>query len=116
MTFLRILLLVLLALVLVLIALANREAVDVALLPDQIGDILGFNLRAGGIPLFGVIFCSIAFGLVIGFVAEWLREHKHRAEAARERSRREKLERKVSRVEAANSERDDVLAIVDGPR
>ena len=45
--------------------------------------------------LFLVIFAGIVAGLLIGFVWEWLREHRFRSTAARERRERERLEREI---------------------
>jgi lipopolysaccharide assembly protein A len=66
------------------------------------------------LPLFLVIFAGIIAGVVIGFVWEWFREHKHRAEAVTHRREREKLEREVSRLKPATERQtDDVLALLE---
>lgn len=114
MTFLRYLFLGALGLVLLVLALANRAPVTLRLLPEDIGAYLG--LRAGfTAPLFVVFFLAMTLGLLIGFFWEWLREHKHRAEARHERVERERLERELSRTRARTDE-DDVLALIDAPR
>jgi uncharacterized integral membrane protein len=114
MTFLRYLFLGLLAFVLLVLALANLEAVTLRLLPGELGAYVG--LGAGiTLPLFLVIFLSIAVGLLIGFTWEWLREHKHRAEARSERAQKERLERELARSRTT-SDQDDVLAILETPR
>ena len=71
-----------LALVLISVALANRELVNLQLLPTGLSDLLGIQQQIS-LPLFIVIFGGVIAGLLVGFVWEWLREHKHRAEAAR---------------------------------
>ena len=113
MRFLRYLFLALLAICLLIVALANREPVTVNLLPDEIAAFAGFDPSLT-LPLFLVIFGGIVAGVVIGFVWEWFREHKHRAEAATERREREKLEREVNRLKPASErQQDDVLALLE---
>jgi uncharacterized integral membrane protein len=114
MRYLRYLFLVLLAISLLVVALANRDPVTVNLLPDEIAAFAGFDPSIS-LPLFLVIFAGIVAGVVIGFVWEWFREHKHRAEAATQRREREKLEREVSRLKPASERQtDDVLALLEG--
>ena len=70
-------------------------------------------------PLFMMVFGGIVAGLLIGFVWEWLREHKHRIEATRQGREARKLKREV---EALKSEKrqargeDDVLALLEDAR
>lgn len=114
MSFLRYLFLGVLALILLVLALANRMPVTLRVMPEDIGAYLG--LTAGfTAPLFVVIFLAMAVGLLIGFVWEWLREHKHRVQARHERHEKERLERELSRTRP-RTEKDEVLALVDTPR
>jgi uncharacterized integral membrane protein len=113
MRFLRFLFLALLAICLLIVALANREAVTLNLLPGELAAFAGANASVS-LPLFLVIFGGIVAGVVIGFVWEWFREHKHRAEAVTQRREREKLEREVTRLKpAAERQQDDVLALLE---
>ena len=73
----------LLAIVLLTVALANRGAVEVALLPPGLSALLGLDWRMQ-LPLFLVIFGGIAAGLLIGFFWEWAREMKHRSAASQQ--------------------------------
>jgi hypothetical protein len=67
--------------------------------------------------MFLVIFASITAGLLIGFVWEWLREHKHRAAARQSGKVVSKLERELASMRDATSlPKDDVLAILDAPK
>ena len=94
-------------------ALANRDPVTLNLLPGELAAFAGTNASVS-LPLFVVIFGGIVAGLVIGFVWEWLREHKHRAEAVTQRREREKLEREVTRLKPASErQQDDVLALLE---
>ena len=105
--------LALLAIALLIVALANRNVVTLTLLPEEIASFAGYN-AAVSLPLFLVIFAGIVAGVVIGFVWEWFREHKHRAEAVTNRREREKLEREVSRLKPATERQtDDVLALLE---
>jgi len=98
-----------LAIILIAVALANRGFVTLRVLPEDMVGVLGYQWSIS-LPLFLVIFASIVAGVAIGFVWEWLREHKHRAEA------RQRLEREVDRLSDASSESgDDVLAMLEGP-
>lgn len=112
MSFLRYLFLGALAVILLVLALANRQMVTLRLLPEELG-LQAFDGLT--MPLFVVIFAAMGLGLLIGFVWEWLREHKHRVEARQQRSEKEKLEKQLSKAQAS-SESDDVLALLDQPR
>ena len=115
MTVIRVLLLGLLLIVLLTIALANIGLVTLRLWPEALADGLGLPLLAVNLPLFAVILVSVGFGVALGYVLEWLREHRYRRAAARERAERERLERKLDRAQGVD-DGDDVLAIVDGRR
>lgn len=104
------------AICLVTVALANREAVTLNLLPTGLADLIRYPESANtlSLPLFVVIFGGIIAGLLLGFVWEWLREHKHRAEAATQRREKERLAREVARMKTARPEHgDDVLALLE---
>ncbi len=101
------------ALVLVAVAVANREMTTLTLLPSGISDLIGLN-RSIDLPLFAVILVGVAVGLLIGFVWEWLREFKQRAESARKDNEIKALKRDLRRLKAEKHEgKDDVLALLD---
>ncbi|MBF9030369.1 DUF1049 domain-containing protein [Rhodobacterales bacterium HKCCE3408] len=105
--------LIIVALALVIIALANRDPVVIEVLPADLAAWVGWSFQLR-LPLFLVILGGIVLGLLIGFVWEWLREHRHRAEAARERRQRTKLEREVQTLKGRSEDgQDDVLALID---
>lgn len=113
MTYIRLGFWALVALMLIVVGLANRGMVTLRLLPAEMGQMLGLN-RAVDMPLFAVIFGAIVVGLLIGFVWEWLREHKHRAEARAKKREVAKLEREVDRLRDEKHEgKDEVLALLD---
>jgi lipopolysaccharide assembly protein A len=107
---LKILLLCLILLVIVVLALANRGLVTLHLLPEGMARVMPLSVE---VPLFVVSLVSIGTGMVIGYLLEWLREHKHRRratvkarEAAQARREVEKLRQDTGRPE------DDVLALL----
>ncbi|MHA6325551.1 lipopolysaccharide assembly protein LapA domain-containing protein [Roseivivax sp. CAU 1753] len=104
------------AIVLIAVALANRGFVTLKLLPADVADLLGVQ-QTLSLPLFIVIFGGIVVGLILGFVWEWLREHKHRAEAARKQREVKRLERELKRTQTErDQDKDEVLAILDQAR
>jgi putative membrane protein len=114
--YLRYVFLAVLAILLLTVALANRGVVTLNALPADIAAFANLNL-ALALPLYMVIFASIVAGLMIGFVWEWFREHKHRS-SARERAREiTRLERElvVLRRETPAAPKDEVLALLDRP-
>ena len=116
MRFLRLLFVTLLGLFLILLALANREIVSLTAFPAQFGQYLGgqWSVR---MPLFLVLFLAIAFGMLMGLIWEWLREAHLRRESSYRAQQVAKLEREVGHLRDRHvAPRDEVLAIVDGPR
>ncbi|SFI62245.1 LapA family protein [Jannaschia pohangensis] len=111
MSFLRYLFLGALALCLVVLAIANRAPVTLRLMPEGLGQQFGMG-QGVTLPLFIVLFAAMAVGLMIGFVWEWLREHKHRVEARSERAQKEKLEKELAKTRAKTPQ-DEVLALLD---
>ncbi|MCT8161856.1 LapA family protein [Pseudoruegeria sp. SHC-113] len=102
-----------LAICLVSIAVANRTVVTLHLLTDDIAGLLGIQATID-LPLYLIVFGGIAAGLLIGFVWEWFREHKHRAEAAREKREKAQLAREVDRLRDTKAKpEDDVLALLE---
>jgi uncharacterized integral membrane protein len=105
-----------LALILVTVALANRSVVVLNSLPEGISSAPGLELLAFSIelPLYAVIFAGVLGGLLIGFVWEWLREHKFRAEASRKTGEVRKLQRELKKTQKQrDKDKDEVLAILD---
>ncbi len=97
---------------LVTVALANRTAVAVHLLPDDIGIFAGVNLGAE-MPLFLVIFAGILAGLLIGAVWEWFREAGQRAEAAAAKREIARLNAEVLRLGGNAKPKDEVIALLE---
>ncbi|MGC8202066.1 LapA family protein [Aliiroseovarius sp. PTFE2010] len=114
MRYIRYIFLAVLAIVLVTVALANRANVTLNLLPDDLASLTGIG-GSVTLPLFLVIFGGIIAGVLIGFIWEWLREHKHRAAADAERREKEQLRREVRKLKTDEAKRqgDEVLALLE---
>ncbi|QBY02596.1 LapA family protein [Rhodophyticola sp. CCM32] len=113
MRYLKYAFLALVALGLVVLALANRAPMTLELLPEGLAVWIGWSY-AIEMPVFLVIFGGVIMGLLIGFVWEWLREHRHRADASRQRRDKQRLEREVQGLKGrVNEGKDDVLALLE---
>jgi uncharacterized integral membrane protein len=112
MRYIRYAILAIIAVVLVSVALANRGFVTLTLLPEALETLFGWNVSIG-MPLFLVMLGGVAVGLLVGFVWEWIREHKHRAEMARKAEEVKRLHRELRRAKVKSEEADEVLALVD---
>lgn len=110
--YLRYLVLLVIGIFLITVALANREVVTLHALPTDLQVLFGVDWVIR-LPLFLVGFGGIVVGILIGFVWEWVREHKYRATAASKTREVERLER---RVVSPAQHQDDVLALLDPPR
>lgn len=115
MRYIRLLFLLVLALCLVVVAMANRETVTLTLLPEELAAFADFQ-QTVDLPLYGVGFLGVLVGLLIGFVWEWIREGKQRAQAARNRREAAKMQRELDRMKAEKHKdegRDEILALVE---
>ncbi len=100
---------------LILIGLANRDMVTVRAMPEAMGDLLGLSPDVQ-LPLFVVIFIGVGAGLMIGFLWEWVREHRIRAEGRAKSREVETLKREVDQLRGAAAgakSEDDVLALLE---
>ena len=98
---------------LVAVAVANRDIVTLTLLPSGLAALAGMN-QAIDLPFFVVIIAGVAAGLLIGFVWEWLREFRQRAESARKDREIKELKRQLRRLRAEkHAGEDEVLALLD---
>lgn len=118
MTILRIakyLFLFVVAVALVLMALANRESVTLEMVPEALVGWFGLQY-AITLPLFVVILGAVMVGLLVGFVWEWLREHRHRSDAKLHKRTAQSLEREVRTLKGGTGHdaKDEILALVDG--
>jgi uncharacterized integral membrane protein len=93
----------------VVLALANRGMVTVRLLPEGLERLLPGV--AVDLPLFVVSLLSIVTGMVIGYLLEWLREHRYRRLAAEKQREAARLSREVASIRK-DQPTDDVLALL----
>lgn len=113
MRYLRYAFLAVLAICLVTVAMANRAPVQLRLLTDDMANLLGVQSSVT-LPMFIVIFGGIIAGVLIGFVWEWLREHKHRAEASVNRRDNARMKSELGRLkEKGGDSKDEVLALLE---
>lgn len=113
MRFVRLLVLAVIAIVLITVSIANRGALTIKLLPDELAQLLGFRWDVT-LPAFVILLAAVLIGVLLGFVWEWVRERKYRVEASVERKERERLEREVKKVAPPKESGDDVLALLEG--
>jgi uncharacterized integral membrane protein len=111
----RYVLLFLVTLALLVVALANRGIVEVRLLPEGLAALTGLSWTVQ-LPMFLVLFGGIAIGVLVGFVWEWAREHKHRRVASASTRQVARLERELAVMRDSSSvPKDEVLALLDKP-
>lgn len=116
MRFLRLIFVAALAVFLITLALANRQIVTLTAFPAELDKYLGGEWSVQ-MPLFLVIFLAMAFGVLMGFVWEYLRETHIRRQSRQRAHQVARLEREVGHLRDNHAgPRDDVLALVDGPQ
>jgi uncharacterized integral membrane protein len=113
MRYLRYAILAALAIVMVTVAIANRGPITLRLLPEELTGLFGFSWQIT-LPVFVVLLIAVMFGVVLGFVWEWIREHKYRRDAVVERRSRVELERALGAAGQKQKPGDDVLALLEG--
>ncbi len=112
--FIRYLILAVIALGLVVMAMANWQKVSLTVLPEALEGVVGWNFTTPEIPLFLIILGSIGVGLLGGYVFEWIRESKHRSEAAKRQRQVRNLSREMDQIKKdGNQGKDEVLALLD---
>ena len=113
MRYIRYIFMACLAIILITVAITNRTMTELALLPADLSALIGFNLSFAT-PVFVVFFAGTIFGVVVGFIWEWIRERKHRvqlSETSRELRRKERQLKKLK--DDKYKDQDDVLALID---
>lgn len=113
MRFIRLLFVISLAIILLAIALANRSMVTLHAFPARLDQYFGGSWQIT-LPMFLVIFIAIAFGIIVGFIWEWLREAHIRSESSRRAFEVARLEREVGALrDQHKAPKDDIVAILD---
>ena len=102
----------LVALLLIFVGLANRGMVTLRAMPTAFSDFLGISPDIQ-MPLFVAIFLGVGVGLLLGFIWEWIREYKERAEGRAKAREVEALRRELASLKTASAPKgDDVLALL----
>jgi uncharacterized integral membrane protein len=110
MRLLKLILLAAILLAIVVLALANRDPVTLNLLPGGMARLMPVSLQ---VPLFVVSLVSIVVGMVLGYLLEWLREHKHRRSASQKTREAAQLSRDMDRLRKQTGRpEDEVLALI----
>ena len=100
------------AIVLVFIALANREMIRISLLPEEF-NFIGFYFHFN-IPLFVIFFGGVVFGIMIGFILEWMREYKLRSESSHKARELNGMRRQIQQLKNEKyKNQDDILALLE---
>lgn len=101
---------------LILVGIANRELVTLQAMPTPLADLLSISPSIQ-LPLFVVIFLAVGAGLLIGFFWEWIREHRIRVDGRSKAREVDQLRKEISelRQSKAESEGDEILALIDAP-
>lgn len=94
--FLKALVLVPIALAIVLFSVANRAPVRISLDPISVTPVFAFDA-----PLFAVVLAAIGAGVLIGGLASWLNQGKHRRSARRNRREADNLRFEAQSLRAA---------------
>ena len=98
---------------LVLVAVANREMVVLNLVPEPMMPLLPFEGTLS-LPLFVVIIASIAVGLLLGYLLEYLRERKIRKQVSVKNREVSRLESEVAKLKKKTGEdEDEILALLN---
>lgn len=109
----KLLFLALVLMALVFLFFANNEPVTLNLMPDTLANAMGMQ-NEWTFPLFIVVTAALLIGIVVGYVLEWLREHRFRAEAKTQRREASRLNQEVAAMKGRKGDsQDDVLAILD---
>lgn len=104
------LILAVIMIVLVVVALANRAPVTLNLLPTDMARVMPVSVQ---VPLFVVGLAGIVVGMLIGYIFEWLREHKHRRRASEKAREAQRLQAEMERLRhTTGKHEDDVLTLL----
>lgn len=107
---LKYLILAVIMLVLVVVALANRELVTLNLLPTDMARVMPVSVQ---VPLFVVGLAGVVVGMLIGYLFEWRREHKHRRRASEKAREAHRLSTEMERLrKSTGKHEDDVLTLL----
>lgn len=106
----RLILLLLILAVIVVLSLANRDPITLYLMPAGMSSMTQATLQ---LPLFVFGLGAVLLGMVLGYLLEWRREHKHRRRATAKTREAAQLGREVETLRKSGGKaEDDVLALL----
>lgn len=101
------------AICLIILGMANREIVTLRALPETLAGPLGISPDIQ-MPLFMAIFIGVGIGLLVGFLWEWVREHRVRADSRAKSREVDALQREVDSLKDQKHEgKDEIVALLD---
>ena len=109
--YIRVIFLACLFIIILTLAVANRELVDIRMLPSELEGFLGGGMIFT-IPIFVLFLCGVIFGLFVGFVWEWIREMKHRSAASRKSKKLAKVENELSQLKRESGQNEDEIMLL----
>ena len=109
--YIRVIFLTCLFITILTLAVANRELVDIRILPSELEGFLGGGMIFS-IPIFVLFLCGVIFGLFVGFVWEWIREMKHRSAASRKSKELAKVENELSQLKRESGQNEDEIMLL----
>jgi len=109
--YIRVIFLTCLSIILLTLAVANRELVDIRILPSELEGFLGGGMILS-IPIFVLFLCGVIFGLFVGFVWEWIREMKHRSASSRKSKELAKVENELSQLKRESGQNEDEILLL----
>lgn len=109
--YIRVIFLTCLSTIILTLAIANREFVDIRILPSELEGFFGDGMIFS-IPIFVLFLCGVIFGLFVGFVWEWIRAMKHRAASSRKSKELVKVENELNQLKRDNGQNDDEVLLL----
>ena len=109
--YIRVIFLTCLSIIILTLAVANRELVDIRILPSELEGFLGGGMIFS-IPIFVLFLCGVIFGLFVGFVWEWIREMKHRSASNRKSKELAKVENELSQLKRESGQNEDEIMLL----
>ena len=84
---------------------------DIRILPSELEGFLGGGMILS-IPIFVLFLCGVIFGLLVGFVWEWIREMKHRSASSRKSKELAKVENELSQLKRESGQNEDEILLL----
>ena len=109
--YIRVIFLTCLSIIILTLAIANREIVDIRILPSELEGFFGGGMIFS-IPVFVLFLIGVIFGLFVGFVWEWIREMKHRSAASRKSKELAKVENELSQLKRESGQNEDEIMLL----